>query len=188
MRSSLVGVLLLASLPAIGHAQLQQYRPPSLEVDGFVGYTAVDADEWAGLPQVSSANHIGFGALLRYMFLNISGARLGIEVGTQQLFSWELESTVGTTVVRRKSTVAGFHFAPMVRVAEGNRGSVDVGFGFHFLGDDGVPGLIVNTNYTILRRQRFTVPIGARVNLVLNDPVSAMNVSFKAGLAMPIGD
>ena len=187
MRCSLAGALLLAILVGRAEAQQQQYRPPSFEVDAFVGYTAVDADEWSGFTEISSANHLGYGVTARYVFLNISGARLGMEIGTQQLFTWEIESTVGTSVVRRKSTVAGFHVMPIVRVAEGNRGSVDVGFGFHFLGGDGVPGLLVNTNYTVLRRKKFTVPVGARVNFVLNDPVSAMNVSFKAGVAVPLG-
>lgn len=180
------GAVALA-LPCALSAQDNTYRPPSLEVDGFVGYTLVDADRWSGFSEISSASHVGFGAAARYMFIRFSGARLGMEVGTQQLFTYTIEGNTGSQIVRRTSTVAGFHVIPVLRMAEGNRSSVDVGFGFHFLGNGAVPGLLVSTNHVILRRARFTIPIGARVNVVLNDPVSAMSLAFKAGVAVPMG-
>ena len=189
MRTHVAWIAWTAALVlAAGTAAAQPiHRPPTLEVEGFTGYTLVDADKWGGFTELSGANHVGFGAAVRYIFINFTDARLGMEIGTQQLFTYEVEGNSGAQIVTRKTTVAAYHVIPVVRIAEGNRSSVDVGFGFHFLGDGAAPGLLVGTNHVILRRKRFTVPIGARVNVVLNDPVSAMSIAIKAGVAIPMG-
>jgi hypothetical protein len=185
--NSVVVLAALGALASAGHAQEPTYRPPRIEVDVIGGYTFVNAESWSGFTSINSSNHVSFGALARVLFVNFSGARLGVEVGSQQFFSYDVQGASGSQILTRTFNVDGFHFAPMIRLAEGARSSLDVGVGFHFLGDETVPGIIINSNHMLFRGRKFSIPIGGRVNFVLNDPASAANFALKAGLSLPLG-
>ena len=180
--------LVVAGLVAFaGAAGAQEYRPPRVEVDVGGGYTVVNAETWSGFSTINGSNKVSYGALARILFVNFSGAHLGFELGMQQFFSYEVQGSSGSQVLTRTFNVNGFHFAPILRLAEGARSSLDVGFGFHFLGDETVPGIMINSNHALFRGRRFSVPVGVRVNFVLRDPAPAANFALKAGVSMPLG-
>ena len=182
------GRLMVAGLVAFASAAgAQEYRPPRVEVDVVGGYTFVNAETWSGFTAINSSNKVSYGALARILFVNFSGAHLGIELGMQQFFSYDVQGSGGTQVLTRTFNVNGFHFAPMLRLAEGARSSLDVGAGFHFLGDETVPGIMVNSNHALFRGRRFSIPMGVRVNFVLRDPAPAANFALKAGVSIPLG-
>jgi len=185
--SPAVVIAALATLSSQAFAQEPSYRPPRIEVDVVGGYTFVNAESWSGFTSIHSSNQVSYGALARFLFVNFSDARLGVEVGMQQFFSYEVQASGGSQTLTRTFNVNGFHFAPMIRLAEGARSSLDIGVGFHFLGDETVPGIIINSNHALFRGRKFSIPLGARVNFVLNDPASAANLALKAGVSMPLG-
>ena len=180
--------LMTAGLIAVAHAAgAQEYRPPRAELDVVGGYTFVNAQTWSGFTTLNSSNKVSYGALARILFVNFSGAHLGIELGMQQFFSYDVQGSSGTQVLTRTFNVNGFHFAPTLRLGGGTRSSLDVGAGFHFLGDETVPGIMINSNHALFRGRKFSIPVGARVNFVLRDPAPAANFALKAGVSIPLG-
>lgn len=183
MRPSVVACF---ALLAAAQASAQDRKPHRLEVDALIGYTAVNADKWAQLGRPDEMSRLAGGVVVRGLILHMGTTHVGIEIGTQRLFSYTARRDTPTQIVTETATVAGFHFLAVARFVERERYSWDAGFGWYSLGDVTVPGLMTNLNYVILRNARFNIPIGARLNIVLNEPAIAATAIAKIGVSIPL--
>lgn len=167
-------------------AAAQDRQPHRVEIDGLVGYTAVNADKWARLGQPDELSRLAGGVVARALLFHISTTHVGFEIGTERLFSYEARRDIPGQIITEKATVAGFHVLAVARFVEMLRYSWDVGFGWYALGDETVPGLMTNLNYVLLSNSRFSVPVGARFNVVLNEPAIAATAMAKIGVSIPL--
>lgn len=179
--SIVAGLVLLVAVSAAA----QDRKLPLIEVDGLAGYTAVKVENWAQVTPVEKVSRLAAGIVVRGFLTYIGSTQVGLEVGTQRLFSYASRRALPGQIITEEATVAGFHVLAVGRFVELARFSWDLGAGWFALGDVTVPGLMTNFNYALLRSPRFSVPIGARVNLLLNDPMAA-TVSAKIGIAIPL--
>lgn len=171
---------------AASSAAAQNQKPHRIEMDGLLGYTAVNVEQWAEFPRIDELSHLAGGVVVRGLLTYISTTHVGIEIGTQQLFTYKHQQDVPGQITTTEATVAGYHVLLVARFMELDRYSWDVGFGWYALGDAAVPGLMTNFNYDLLRRSRFSMPVGARLNIVLNEPAIAATVMGKIGIAFPL--
>jgi hypothetical protein len=184
----LMGFLLgpRASLGA-QRAAAPESRTRQLEIDLLAGYTAVQVDKWSGFTTVAGQSHGAMGVVARMMLVHFGNVPVGLELGTMQLFTYEIEGQSGAQLFRQRSTVAGIHVFALARAIERPRVVLDVGGGWHVLGDVAAPGLVGSLSYVAYRGRRFNVPVGARLNVVLSETASAAVLLAKAGVAIPIG-
>lgn len=177
---------LALTLGAANIAAAQDRKPHRIEVDGIVGYTAVNVEEWAEFPRIDELSHMAGGVVLRGLLTYLGPTHVGLEIGTQQLFTYKHQQDLPGQTTTTEATVAGFHVLIVARFVELDRYSWDAGFGWYALGDATVPGLMTNFNYAVLRRLRFSIPIGARLNIVFNEPSIAATVMAKIGISIPL--
>lgn len=177
---------LALALSAATAAAAQDRKPHRIEVDGIVGYTAVNVEEWAEFSRIDEMSHMAGGVVLRGLLTYLGTTHVGLEIGTQQLFTYKHQQELPGQTTTTEATVAGFHILIVGRFVEFERYSWDLGFGWYALGDAAVPGLMTNLNYAVLRRPRFSIPVGARVNLVFNEPSIAATVMAKVGISIPL--
>ena len=177
---------LALALGAATTAVAQDRKPHRIEIDGIVGYTAVNVERWAEFPRIDEMSHLAGGVVLRGLLAYLGPTHVGLEIGTQQLFSYNYQQETPGQTTTTEATVAGFHILVVGRFVELERYSWDLGFGWYALGDATVPGLMTNLNYAIVRRPRFSIPVGARLNVVLNEPSIAASVMAKIGISIPL--
>lgn len=180
--SSVAGLALLVA----ASVSAQERKPHSVEVDGLVGYTAVNADKWAQLGRTDELSHLAGGVVVRGLLFHLGPTHVGLEIGTQRFFSYTARRETPTEIIIEEATVAGFHVLVVGRFVELDRYSWDAGFGWYALGDATVPGLMTNFNYAVLRNSRFSIPVGARLNVVFNEPAIAASVIGKVGISIPL--
>lgn len=167
-------------------ASAQDRKPNRVEVDGLVGYTAVNADQWAQLGRPEEMSHRAGGVVVRGLLVEVGTTHVGLEIGTQRLFSYTARRDTPAQIITETATVAGFHVLAVARFVDMERYSWDGGFGWYSLGDVTVPGLMTSLNYVILRNARFAIPIGARLNIVFNEPAIAATAMAKIGVSVPL--
>ena len=178
---------LALALGAATTAVAQDRKPHRIEIDGIVGYTAVNVEQWAEFPRIDEMSHIAGGVALRGLLTYLGSTHVGLEVGTEQLFTYRHQQELpGQPLTTTEATIAGFHILVVGRFVELERYSWDLGFGWYALGDAALPGLMTNLNYAILRRARFSIPVGARLNVILNEPAIAATVMAKIGISIPL--
>ncbi|MGH7638097.1 MAG: hypothetical protein ACREOK_10645 [Gemmatimonadaceae bacterium] len=177
---------LALALGAATSAAAQDHKPHRIEIDGIVGYTAVNVEEWAQFPRIDELSHMAGGAVLRGLLVYLGPTHVGLEIGTQQLFSYKYQQDTQGQLTTTEATIAGFHILIVGRFVELPRYSWDLGFGWYGLGDATVPGLMTNLNYAVMRRPRFSIPVGARLNVVFNEPAIAATMMAKIGISIPL--
>lgn len=177
---------LVLAFGAASSAAAQDHQPHRIEIDGIVGYTAVNVEKWAEFPRINELSHLAGGVVLRGLLTYLGPTHVGLEVGTQRLFAYKHEQELPGQTTTTEATVAGFHILIVGRFVEFERYSWDLGFGWYALGGETVPGLMTNLNYAVLRRPRFSIPVGARLNIVLNEPAIAATVMAKIGISIPL--
>ena len=183
MRSLNIAVLAIL-VASIGAAQ--ERHPHRVEIDGLFGYTVVDIEQWAEFPQIDEMSPVAGGVVVRGLLVYLSTMHVGIEVGTQRLFTYRFHQETPTQITTHEATVAGYHVLLVGRVVERERHSWDLGFGWYALGDAAVPGLMTSFRYAVLRRPRFSIPVGARLNIVLNEPAVAATMMGSVGISIPL--
>ena len=114
-----------------------QSAPPAerafgMEAEVLGGFTLVDAAKWAELTGVNSDNKQMMGVIGRVFFLYLGRMRTGIEIGGQQLFSYEVMTLGASGPERRKVHVDPIHFAIAGRTSPNPRTDLDFGIGFYF--------------------------------------------------------
>lgn len=179
-------VLLLLVIPALARAQDPDRKPTTIEVDGMLGYTAVQVDKWANRTAIADQDQASMGAALRFMFVWFGRTQVGVELATQQLFTYSLQGGTPGTIVTQETTVAGLQFLVIARPVNERRYQVDFGAGFHVFEDVTSPALLTALHYVVLERPRYSVPMGARVNITLNEAAAALTAMLTAGIAIPL--
>ena len=186
MRSPLPASVACVALLVAASASAQEQKPHRLEGDGLIGYTAVNADKWAQLGRPEELSHLAGGVVVRGLLFHIGAAHVGLELGTQRLFSYVVRRDTPAQIITETATVAGFHILAVARFVQMERYSWDAGFGWYSLGSVTVPGLMTSFNYVILRNARFAIPVGARFNVVFNEPAIAATGSATLGISIPL--
>jgi hypothetical protein len=175
--------LLLGLSASLAGAQVHNAadRPARLiEAELLAGYTPVELERWANTRPTSS-DQTSYGVKVRAYLIFIGKTRVGLELGNQHFFTWEQSTQVGSTIVRRINTVAGFNVGVVTRPCDTPRFDCDAGYGFYFLGDV-VPGAHFGMNYVLLKRRRMSIPIGARIDLLFGDQAFALPLALKTGV------
>jgi hypothetical protein len=145
------------------------------------GYTAVGLAGWTGTNPTSS-DQLLYGVNVRAYLIFINNTRVGLEVGNRHFFTWRQRIEFGSTAITNTTRVAGFHFGLVVRACDRPRFDCDVGYGFHILGEDDVlPGAHLGMNYLLVKKERFTIPVGARADLLFGDQSVALPLALKTG-------
>ena len=175
----------LALTAASGWAQspVPEERPFRIEAEALYGFTLVDAPKWARFTGVNEQNKQMMGVIGRVFFLYLGQMRTGIEVGGQQLFSYEVETLGPSGPERRKVHVDPFHFAVAGRTTPNPRLDLDFGLGFYFSEENSRPGLHFGASYRLVDRKRISIPVGARIAAVMEQTVSAWPLALKLGVA-----
>jgi hypothetical protein len=152
-----------------------------VEVEGHVGYTAVELERWANRPNVTNRDSRALGINARWFIGRMGRARtrVGLEVATRRLFRYE----VWEPMVREKHVVASQHVGVVVRFREASRINWDGGIGFDFFGKYSLPGLHTQGTYVLLDRGRFRLPLGGRLDAALNENTMALSMSIVSGAA-----
>lgn len=155
-----------------------------VEVEGHVGYTGVELEKWANLATVDSHDPRAFGINARFFMLRLGRARtrVGVELGTRRLFKYELFFQGPGTTTREKHVVASQHLGVVVRIRESPRINWDAGIGLDFFAKYSLPGLHTQGTYVLIDRGRFRVPLGGRIDVVLNENSTALSMSLVSGV------
>lgn len=177
--------LLLCAARGWAQAPAPEERAFRVEGEALFGVTLVDAPKWARFTGVNEQNKQMVGVIGRVFFLYLGQMRTGIEVGGQQLFSYEVETLGPSGPERRKVHVDPFHFAVAGRTTPQPRFDLDFGIGFYFSEDSSRPGLHFGASYRLVERKRLSIAVGARIAAVMEEASSAWPLALKAGVALP---
>jgi hypothetical protein len=152
-----------------------------VEVEGHFGYTAVELEKWANLTSINNRDLQARGINARWFITRMGRARtrVGIELGSRQLFRYEV---VGPST-REQHVVASQHLGVVMRFREARRFNWDAGIGFGFFGGYSLPALHTQGTFALIDRGRFRVPFGGRLDLVLNEQSTALSMSIVSGAA-----
>jgi hypothetical protein len=134
--------------------------------------------------RVDDSNRLAYGLAARVLFGRIARARVGLEVGTQQHFTYELFTQSGFMTVTERHTVASQHVAAFARFSPAPRIMYDVGIGFHYFDDYSRPGAYFGLKYILLRGSNWSIPVGMRVHSVLDDFASLTAFTAQSGIAL----
>jgi hypothetical protein len=157
-----------------------------VEIEGLYGHTAVDVEKWAQASPVDRRNMAAYGVNARVLFLFIGNAHAGFELGSHHLFRYELFTQIGTSITREKHVVAAQHWGIVTRFDVSRKLALDVGFGFHYLKRSVLPGLQLGLTYPLFERAKLSVPLGARMDLIPDNEVTAVPLSLRSGLSIKL--
>jgi hypothetical protein len=168
-----------------GRAQAPAPEEPAfrVEAEALYGFTLVDAPKWARFTGVNAQNKQMIGVIGRVFFLYLGQMRTGVEIGGQQLFSYEVETLGPSGPERQKVYVDPFHFAVAGRTTPRPRLDLDFGLGFYFSEENSRPGLHFGASYRVVDGKRLSIPVGARIAAVMEENSSAWPLALKAGVA-----
>ena len=175
--------LSLAAARGWAQGPAPQERAFRVEAEALYGFTLVDAPKWSRFTGVNEQNKQMIGVIGRVFFLYLGQMRTGIELGGQQLFSYEVETLGPSGPERRKVHVDPFHFAVAGRTTPRPRLDVDFGIGFYFSEENSRPGVHFGASYRVVDGKRFSIPVGARIAAVMEQNSSAWPLALKAGVA-----
>jgi hypothetical protein len=180
-----LATLLLASAAGAQGEIVRGVRRNALVIEAELvgGYTPVELEKWARA-RVTTSDHTSYGVNLRAFLFFIGDTRVGVEVGNQHFFRWESHNQFGSTVIKDVNDVAGYRFGIVVQVCDEIRYDCDMGYSFHFIGRDVLPGGHLGVNYLLLNRRRVSLPVGARLDVILGDQATALPVAFKTGITI----
>jgi hypothetical protein len=156
-------------------------RAFGIEAEMLYGFTLVDAPKWARFTGLNEENKQMMGVIGRVFFLHLGRMRAGVEIGGQQLFSYEVETLGASGPERHKIHVDPLHFAVTGRTTPNPRLDLDFGLGFYFSENISRPGLHFGASYRVVDRRRFSVSGGARIATVMDQSVSAWPLALKVG-------
>jgi hypothetical protein len=181
MRFLFVGGVLCCASTALA----QDPASRRLEFDGWVGHTVVDVETWGEVPMVSRKHQRGTGVLARLLLTRFGHIPVGIEVGSQRFFWYEIELRQ-PVIATQTNVIAGTQVMVFGRFLDTARFFLDAGAGFQGTGEETIVGLMTSANMRLIRRPRFSIPVGARLNLLLNEPAFATALSAKVGISIPL--
>lgn len=154
-----------------------------VEVDALVGRTAVDVAKWGRANRVENRSQRSAGVNARLFISFLGKARVGFELGSQHLFTYEVLTQTGTSLTRERHTVAAQHASVIARFAKSPKLTLDAGAGFYYFSETSLPGLLFEANYVVLQGKKLAIPVGVRMDLIVDNEVSAIPVSLKAGVS-----
>jgi hypothetical protein len=176
-------MLLLLSLHTVATAQPpRETRGRALEVEGLFGYTGVDIEKWARVRRVHARDQESYGANLRLFVVHLGSVYTGFEVGSQRMLQYTLLTrTSDFTSTRLIHTVVSQHVGVVARFQPRPRISVDAGGGFRFLDETSLPATHLAVRYRLFGRRGWSVPLGVRLDMILDDYTTAVPMSFATG-------
>jgi hypothetical protein len=180
---ALGAVLLLGATFASAQAPVPEERALRVEAEALYGFTLVDAPKWAQFRGLDEQNKQMMGVIGRVFLLYFGQLRAGVEIGAQQLFSYEVETIGSSGPERRRVHVDPLHFALAGRTTPNPRIDLDFGIGFYFSEESSRPGLHFGAAYRAVDGKRLTIPIGVRIATLMEENASAWPLALKVGLA-----
>jgi hypothetical protein len=179
-RSALGGALVLVSL-AGARARAQDSSTKLVEVEGHFGYTAVELEKWANRTNINYRDPRALGINARWFITRLGRARtrVGLEVASRRLFRYEITGPF----VREKYVVASQHIGVVLRLRESPKINWDGGMGFDFFGGYSLPSFHTQGTYVLFDRGKFRVPLGGRMDAILNEQSMALSMSIVSGAA-----
>lgn len=194
MRRRAIGVavagalLLTAGGAGSAAAQLQLPMRRAIEVDLHGGYTAVQIEKWSNVPRADESDRGGRGLTARLMLWPMRTGQVGVEIGNERLFGYELHSQGGATIVRSIHTVNAPHVALLARLAGRGWLTFDFGGGLFFFDAYTLPSGFFGMNYPLLRTARFSMPVGFRLTPIIHERTIAMTLALRTGISLRRGD
>lgn len=163
-------------------AQSQENRSLALEAEGVVGYTGVDIEKWARVTRVETRDQVSYGVNLRLFLAFLDKAHVGLEVGSHHLFRYTVLTQTGFLATRDRRTVAAQQVGIVARFKASPKFLVDVGGGFRYLGENSLPAVHVAVKYRLFERRKISLPLGMRLDMILDDAVTAVPISLASGV------
>jgi len=173
---------LAAALPAVARAQTER----RIEVEGVFGLTAVDVNTWAMSQGITYFDWQAYGVNVRGLLASIGRTRVGVEVGTHRLFRYETFSQIGFQQTYTMVTEASQHVSAFMRLETKQWAAIDAGFGFHYLKKATLPGFFLSGDLRLLSYGRMTLPIGARIDLIVDQNAAALPLTLKSGASFKL--
>jgi hypothetical protein len=163
-RAMVLGVVLLAAVSA---APAAAQRAVELHVGG--GYTVVDVQRASGQSdEVEEEDQGMFQVFGRFFFMPVGRAMLGAEAGYRYLYYYEVPYPPFDYLSR---DVATTHVAGLLRLPLARWLAVEGGAGLFFSEDGTSLGVFGAAGFDLPLAQRLSLPIRARIDLLMEDPV-----------------
>jgi len=181
----------LAALPAAAAAQAptRAAAPKAvpvvegkyvLEIEGGVGYTSVDAQEWSGTTSdLDDWNTTAFLGSARLFFARAGKLRVGAEAGYSHFF-WYTTSAAGYAITYRPHAT---RVGPVIRAALSPRIAADVGVAAYLFPDGGVAGANASLGYFIPAGRQLSVPVKLRADVVFASAATLASIGATIGLS-----
>lgn len=181
-----IAAVVTAMTCGLGGSATAQESHRLFEVEGVMGRTAVDVAKWGRVQRVDHSDRTTYGFNARFFVGFIGANRFGFEIGSQRLFAYELATVVGTTVTREKHTEAASHIGAVARFPHTPKLAFDLGVGFHYLSDISLLGVHFATSYRVVDQPRFAIPLGFRMDAILNSDATAVPMTLKTGVSIKL--
>jgi hypothetical protein len=170
------------ALPRVVNAQPPAVRPILIEAEGHLGYSAVDVERWARSKPYDWTQATSGGSL-RLLIPASRRAYVGIEYGSHYLFWYEKELSYGGY---SEYDVESQHVNAIVRLAASPNLDIDIGTGLHFIDDFTDVGLHIGANYRLFDRPRFSIPLGIRIDPVLDSDAAIVPMLATLGVSLKL--
>ena len=153
-----------------------------IEVHGGIGYTSVDLEAWAGT-EPNEWDQTMTQIEVQYFFSQVGDLTIGVELGYQYFFWYEVVIPFGATRLFRGRSAEANHLMAMGRYELSNKLYADLGLGMIFFEDWTDIGLSGALGYRIKVNEKLTIPVKFRAGIVLDNDANLIPIGISIGLS-----
>ncbi len=153
-----------------------------IEIHGGIGYTSVDLEAWAGT-EPNEWDQTMSQIEVQYFFSQVGDLTIGVELGYQYFFWYEVVIPFGSTRLFRGRWAEANHLMAIGRYEFNDKLYADVGLGMIYFEDWTDIGLSGALGYRFRANEKLAVPVKFKAGLVLDNDANLIPLGITIGLA-----
>ena len=153
-----------------------------IEVHGGIGYTSVDIEAWAGT-EPNEWDQTMSQIEVQYFFSQVGELSIGVELGYQYFFWYEVIIPFGTTRLFSGRSAEANHLMAVGRYEFTDKMFADLGLGMIFFEDFTDYGLSGALGYRIQVNEKLAIPVKFKAGIVLDNDANLIPLGISIGLS-----